>query len=86
MVMAHDHPELAEQVADALRADIQAVDGRLTILDAMQLDIAQLKVNVDEIKTDIAQLKVNVDEIKTDIAETKSNVAEILRRLPILEG
>ncbi len=72
MVTAHNHPELAEQVADALRADIQAVGGRLTVLEAMQLDIAQLKLDVAE--------------VKTDVAETKRNVSEILRRLPESEA
>ena len=43
----------------------------------MKIDIAALKADVAELKVDVAQLKVDVAELKVDVAQLKVDVAEL---------
>ena len=45
-------------------------------LDAIEKDIAELKIDVARLKTDVAELKTDVAELKTDVAQLKGSDLE----------
>ena len=46
-------------------------------LDAIEKDVAEMKVDIAALKADVAELKTDVAELKTDVAELKTDVAEL---------
>ena len=46
-------------------------------LDAIEKDVAEMKIDIAALKADVKELKADVAELKTDMAEVKADVAEL---------